>query len=172
MIQGGDDGHGPHRNEKKNEKMDEKDFTLHCLRKMDPATNWFKIVKIPEKRVDIIANEVEQTWLVRCPWPEKTSFGRGKEFVAGMKQTLCDNCDVNQCFVTARNPQANAMLERTHQTIGNMIRLFRTADTEINEDDHFTGILHAVVFATRATVRTSLGVAPNQLVFGTKFIAD
>ena len=98
--------------------------------------------------------------------------------MAEIKQTLRDDYDINQRFITARNPQANAMLERTHQTIGNMIRTFRIADAEIDEEDPFSGILSAVAFATRATVHTTLDATPSQLVFGrdpiigTKHLAD
>ena len=169
---------GPYRIEKKNKKKGEDDYKLHCLTMIDPATNWFEIVEIPEKRADIIANKLEQTWLVRYPWPEKIICDRGKEFMAEIKQTLRDDYDINQRFITARNPQANAMLERVHQTIGNMIRTFRIADAEIDAEDPFSGILSAVAFATRATVHTTLDATPSQLVFGrdpiigTKYLAD
>jgi len=37
---------------------------------IDPATGWFEIVEIPNKKADEIANLLEQTWLVRYPWPQ------------------------------------------------------------------------------------------------------
>lgn len=40
-----------------------KDLTLHCLTMIDPATGWFEMKTIPDKRADTIANLVEQTWL-------------------------------------------------------------------------------------------------------------
>ena len=80
---------------------------------------------------------------------------------------------------TTQNPQANAILERIHQTIGNMVRTVRVQDNpNIDKEDPFSGILAAVAFATRATVHTTLGATPSQLVFGrdailnTKFEAD
>ena len=36
---------------------------------IDPATGWFEIVEIPNKRADYIANVLEYTWLTRAvPW--------------------------------------------------------------------------------------------------------
>ena len=69
--------------------------------------------------------------------------------------------------ITLRNPQANAVLERVHQTLGNIIRTF-----ELHEELHLTeleawqGILAAAAFAIRATYHTTLQHTPSQLVFG------
>eukprot|EP00957_Ditylum_brightwellii_P086235 6562120-Ditylum_brightwellii.AAC.1 len=53
--------------------------------------------------------------------------------------------------ITAWNPQANGIVKRNHQTIGNMLRTFQVNSTELDEDDPWSGILGAVMFATRAT---------------------
>eukprot|EP00957_Ditylum_brightwellii_P129339 9866439-Ditylum_brightwellii.AAC.1 len=66
---------------------------------------------------------------------------------------------------TARNPQANSIIERTHQTIGNMVRSFEVHGTNIHEKDPWTGILSAVRFVTRATVHTTMQTTPMKLVF-------
>ena len=38
---------------------------LHCMTMIDPATGWFEMVDIPNKRADYIANVLEYTWLTR-----------------------------------------------------------------------------------------------------------
>ena len=83
-----------------------------------------------------------------------------KEF----KQTLEDSYGITKRTITTRNPQANAILERVHQTIGNIIRTFLFDDLE--EDDPWSGILSAAAFAIRATVSTTTEKSPMQLVFG------
>jgi hypothetical protein len=65
-----------------------------------------------------------------------------------------------------RNPQANSIIERVHQTIGNMIRSFQLGQLEIDEDDPFSGVLAAMMFATRATYHMTTQATPIQLVFG------
>ena len=50
--------------------------------------------------------------------------------------------------ITTRNPQANSIIERIHQTIGNMIPTFRMHETEIDENDPRSGVLSATLFAT------------------------
>jgi hypothetical protein len=66
--------------------------------------------------------------------------------------------------ITTRNPQANAIIERVHQTIGNIIRTFNVQS--MDSDDPWTGILAATMFAVRATYHTTLQASPMQLVFG------
>ena len=67
--------------------------------------------------------------------------------------------------ITARNPQVNAIIERVHQTSGQMIRTMEVQNTD-NINGPFKGILSAVCFAVRATVHTTLQASPRQLVFG------
>ena len=54
-----------------------KTIILHCLTMIDPATGWFEIMEVPEKRADIIANLLEQQWLMRYPWPTQVVLDRG-----------------------------------------------------------------------------------------------
>ena len=67
---------------------------------------------------------------------------------------------------SVRNPQANAIIERIHQTIGNIVRTFELQDNYLDEDDPFAGVLSAAAFAVRATYHTTLQKTPGQLVFG------
>jgi hypothetical protein len=59
-------------------KTDKKEWKLHCLTMIDPATGWFEIVEIPKKQADEISNLIEQTWLVRYLWPQNVICDRGK----------------------------------------------------------------------------------------------
>ena len=58
--------------------------------------------------------------------------------------------------MTVRNPQANATVERVHQTIGNMVRTFELEDNCPHEDDPWKQMLCATAFAVKATVHTTL----------------
>ena len=153
---------GPYTIEHKGKKT----LTLHCLTMIDPATGWFEIVSIPDKQADTIANLIEVTWLTRYPWPGRVQCDRGNEFMAEVKDMLKEDYGIKIKRISVRNPQANAIIERIHQTIGNIIRTFQVHSEEINEEDPWTGILATTMFATRATVHTTLGATPSQLVFG------
>ena len=77
-----------------------------------------------------------------------------------------DDYEIKQKPSLVCNPQSNAMIKRIHQTIGNIIRLFDLTNIELDKDDPVGGILAATMFATHATVHTTLQATPAQLVFG------
>ena len=139
-------------------------LTLWCVTMIDPATSWFELRTIPTKRADVIANIVEQTWLSRYPWPTQIVFDRGTEFMAEFAEMVVADYGIKRKPITKRNPQANAIIERIHQTLGNIIR---TLDKDnVDDEDPWSGILAAAMFALRATYHTTTQATPMQLVFG------
>jgi hypothetical protein len=72
--------------------------------------------------------------------------------------------------ITTRNPQANAIIEQVHQTIGNILHTFQLQDNYLDEDNPWKGILAATAFAIGATYHTTLEKSPGQLAFGRDMI--
>ena len=69
-------------------------------------------------------------------------------------------------LITTRNPQANAIVERVHQVIGNMIRVLEVKSKNDLGEYGWQGVLSAVRQAVRSTVHTTTRATPTQLVFG------
>ena len=87
--------------------------------------------------------------------------------MAEFAKMIVEEYGIKKKGITARNPQANAILERIHQVIGNMIKTFKIYDREdLEEKDPWSGILAAIMFGVRATYHTTLEATPSQLVFG------
>ncbi len=61
------------------------------------------------------------------------------------------------------NPQANAIIEREHQVLGNALRTFALE----NSKEPF---LRATAYAIRSTFHTTLQTTRGQLVFGSNMI--
>ena len=139
--------------------------TLHCLTMIDPATGWFEIIEIPSKSSDEIANIFEMTWLNKYPWPAQVVMDRGREFMGDVIALLKDHYHITRKPITTRNPQANAMVERAHQTIHNMIRTHQLKGKSDLPNGTWDGLLSAVGFAMRATIHTTTQATPAQLVF-------
>ena len=140
------------------------DLSLWCVTMIDPATGWFEIAQIPTKESGSVANIVEQAWLTRYPWPNILVFDRGTEFMGEFAKMARMDYGLKRKPITTRNPQANAIIERVHQTIGNILRTFET--DELDESDPWSGILAATSFAVRATYHTTTQTTPSQMVFG------
>lgn len=153
-------------------------LTLWCVTMIDPATGWFEMKSIKTKKAIVVANTIEQTWLTRYPRPDLITYDKGSEFMAEFAKMIDEDYGIKKKPITTRNPQSNSILERIHQTLGNMIRTFEINDIDVDDEDPWAGILSAVMFATRATYHTTLKATPMQLVFGrdailnTQFEAD
>jgi hypothetical protein len=138
---------------------------LHAMTMIDPATGWFEIAEIPKQDSFEAATILEQVWLNRYPWPEQVILDRGKEFMGEIKRMLKEDYGIRRKPITTRNPQANAMVERAHQTVHNMIRTRMIKDKR-DLPDGWTGVLTAIRFAMNSTVHTTNRATPTQLVFG------
>ncbi len=97
---------------------------------IDPATGWFEMAEIKGKFAYTVANTVEQAWFTWYPWPTQIIFDRGTEFQAEFAEMVTKDYGLKRKPISTRNPQANAILERVHATIGNMVRTFKTFDDE------------------------------------------
>jgi hypothetical protein len=148
------------------EKKKDDVTVLHALTMIDPVTGWFEIAEIPAKSADVVINVLEQTWLSRYPYPSEVVMDRGSEFMGEVQRGLRQEYGARIKTITTRNPQANAMVERAHQTVKNMIRSQNIQSRADLEDGNWLGTLNAVAFAMRATVHTTNRATPFQLVFG------
>ena len=92
---------------------------------------------------------------------------RGREFAKEVSSALKNQCGIERELITTRNPQANSIVERIHQVVGDMIRTrdIRSRD-DLDKDFPWLGILSAVRHAVRSLVHTTTRATPTQLVFG------
>ena len=92
---------------------------------IDPATGWFEIAEYDDKKSITVANIVEQEWLTRYPRPTQITYDRGGEFIdKGFQSMIRNEYGIVPKPITTRNPPANAIVERVHQVIANIIRTF------------------------------------------------
>jgi hypothetical protein len=148
----------------------QKSLICKCVTMIDPATGWFEIHQYDDKRAITVANIAEEEWFSRYPWPTQVTFDRGSEFIGHEFKKMLNDYGVKKTPITTRNPQANAIVERVHRTIGNIIRTSELHENYLDEDDPWKGILAATAFAIRATYHTTLQKSPGQLVFGRDMI--
>ena len=124
-----------------------------CLTMIDPATGWFEIVELPvvekplnkdgkmicqetfDKTSTRILKLVNKTWFCRYPRPVDVVFDNGSEFKLYFLHLL-DTYGVTKKLTTVKNPQANGILERVHQTLGNMLRTAELDMADSVEPEH------------------------------------
>ena len=136
---------------------------------IDPETGWFKMKSYDDPTPETITNILEVSWLCRYPRPMVIVADRGGEFSGQFfGSNLKEEYGIELTFITTANPQANAVVERIHQVIGNMLRSFDMETCYLMPPpfDPFEGIIAAISFAIRSTWSTTMRATPGQLIFG------
>jgi hypothetical protein len=117
---------------------------------INPATSWFEIVELPTvaqettvppagkgKKIIFTKNTkvaepffyksstqitklVHKTWFSRHPRCRYIIYNNGSEFKLHF-QSLCIMYGIKRKPTSVKNPQANAILERIHAVLGNML---------------------------------------------------
>lgn len=103
-------------------------LTFKAMTMVDPAINFIEIQPIIDSTAKIGLAAVENGWLSRYPRPLKINTDGGPEFGELFPSTI-RNLGIKCASLTARNPQCNSMIKRTHQAIGQVLRaVCRTRD--------------------------------------------
>jgi hypothetical protein len=140
---------------------------------IDMVTNLVEVIRLDNEAPAHVALCFENAWLSRCPRPMLWSVGG--EFAGCAFQRTLNGLHVRCHPISAKNPQANSVCERTHQTIGHSLRalsaLHRPAGTQDAPQLVDSAVANAV-HATRAAVHSSLNAAPDGLAFGRAVALD
>ena len=132
---------------------------------IDPVTGWFEIKAIIKPDAATVMDAFYEAWLCRYPRPEQIGFDNGSEFKQVFSDT-CNNYGIKQKPSTSHNPQANGILERIHQVVGNSLRTMELESAQLRSEDPWSPHLASVAWAIRSTYRTVLCASPGQLIFG------
>ena len=120
--------------------------------------------KNTQKRHYNMSQLFDQTWLSRYPRPTRVLFDNGSEFKLDFLQLLKDY-GIKAVTTSVKNPQSNAILERVHQVIHNMVRTHELKKLVFDAFDPWSQILAQVTFAIRSSYHRILDASPVQLVY-------
>ncbi len=176
---------------------DRSSIDFMCLTMINPATSWFEIVelwtvgqkttvppagqgekvtfdkntKVAEPYFDKsstqISNLVYKTWLSiysRCWY---IIYNNGSKFKLHF-WSLCDTYGIKREPTSVKNPQANAILERIHAVLGNMLH---TSNESVKANDIHVFISDAA-WAVCSTYHTALKASPGAAIFGWDMLFD
>lgn len=149
-------------------EIDNQKISFSALTIIDLVTNLTEIVRIRNKSSAHIAQLVEQTWLARYPMPQHIIYDQGTEFTGYHFQQMCDRNHILKHPISTKNPQANAVCERMHQTVGNALRTLQTLNPPHGVNDAMELINVAIaeaMFAHRSSFSEALSSTPGAIAF-------
>ena len=152
-----------------------KKIKFKALTVIDTVTNLTEVVRINNKSSAHISNLFHDTWLCRYPIPETCIHDPGGEFVGFEFQDLLVEHGITARSTTTKNPQANSICERMHQTIGNSLRVLTREARPRGVSDARQIVDHAIAnasFALRSTYNSAIQTTPGGLAFGRDMILN
>ena len=126
-------------------------------------------MRIDRKNADYIRDKFVQSWLCCYPRPVRCVHDKGGEFIGQEFQWLLELFSIKDVCSTSKNPQSNAICERMHQTVENVLRtLIHSNSPRLNmaqARDIVDAALATAMHTMRTTVATTLGSTPGSLAF-------
>eukprot|EP00804_Cyclotella_cryptica_P018091 CCRYP_017625-RA/>CCRYP_017625-RA protein AED:0.37 eAED:0.37 QI:0/0/0/1/0/0/3/0/206 len=91
-----------------------------------------KVNGIDNKTARYLREKFMECWLCRYPSPMCCVHNKGGEFIGSSFQLLLELFNIKDVCSTSKSPQSNAVCERIHQTVSNMLRTLVHADPPQN----------------------------------------
>jgi hypothetical protein len=143
-------------------------YEFNALTVIDTVSNLVELVRMDEKMSAHVGRKYTQVWLARYPWPECCVHNNGGEFVGPEFDFLLQGCKIKDAPTSSKNPQANAICERMHQTVGNIVQTLLHGESPRDMTKAKDFIDEALLIATHAMqtgIHTTLGSSPGNLIF-------
>ena len=144
------------------------EITFNALTIIDQVTNFPEIIRLYNKTAAHAGTQLYNSWLSRYPRPVKCIFDQGSEFIEQGFQQVQQNHRIKPVPTSVKNPQANSVCERLHQSVGNVLRILLHANPPQNVADagHLIDTaLQTAAYAMRTAINQSLQISPGNLVF-------
>jgi hypothetical protein len=109
--------------------------------------------------------------LSRYPRCRYIIYNNGSEFKLNFEY-LCETYGIKRKPTTVKNPQANAILERLHQVLGQMLRTSELDMAETITPDDIDVFLDNAAWVICSTYHTVLKASPGAAIFGHDMLFD
>ena len=151
------------------------ELEFRALTTIDTVSNLPELIRINNKTSEHVAQQFENSWLSRYPRPIHIIYDQGTEFTGYPFQRLLRQYGIRRHPTTAKNPQANAICERLHQTVGNALRTLLHTNPPQNLNDA-NGIIDTALatagHSAHAALHHTLKITPGALVFHRDMLLD
>jgi hypothetical protein len=151
------------------------EVTFNALTIIDLVTNLVELVRLDNKTAAHVATKFINTWLARYPKPISCIYDQGPEFYGWAFYNMLDRYDIERHPTSTKNPQANAICERMHQSVGNSLRILRKWTPPAGVIDANTLVDSALanaMYAMRASFHSGLQTTPGAMAFNRDMILN
>lgn len=148
--------------------------TFRALTMIDTVSNFVELTRVNNASSTEAARAFQQAWLYRYPRPVRVIHDAGTEFKADF-MSLCELWGIDRHPIAVRAPQANAVCERMHQTVGDILRVLtnsRPPQDMANANELVDEALSITAHALRSTAHSTMKTTPGAAVFHRDMLLD
>ena len=134
-------------------------LVLNCI---DPVrvTDIVELIRVDNKSSEHVAQQFKNMWLSRHPGLLQCIHDKGGEFIGWEFQESLQKAHIQDAPIASKNPQANAICERMHQTVGNILRtLIHGNHLNLTDPKAVDNALATAMHVTRCAASRSLVLA-------------
>ena len=147
-----------------------REVDFKALTTLDSVTNLLEIIQTNDKSSAHVAHQFSSCWLSRYPWSTQVIHDKGGEFIGWEFQNLLRQLSIQSVPTTTvlKNPQSNAIIERLHQTMRDILRVMLHNNPPYDENDAnqiVDNVLATCVHSSRCAVNYIMQTSPGALVF-------
>jgi hypothetical protein len=149
-------------------KVSGQQVEFNALTCIDMALNLVKLIRIDNETAKHIRDKFTQSWLYQYPCPVQCLHDKGGEFTGQNFQWLLEIFSIKDVCSTSKNPQSNAICERMHQTVTNVLRTLvhtNPPQTMTQARDIIDDALATAMHAMQTTIASTLGSTLGALAF-------
>jgi hypothetical protein len=151
------------------------DLSFQALTIIDTVTNYCELIRINNKSARHVALQLENAWLSRYPRPVRCLFDQGGEFIGHDFVRVLHNHGITPVPLTVKNPQSNAICERLHLTVGNVLRTLVHYESPNDINDVVLLVdtaLQTAAYSARSVIHGTLKHSPGSLAFHRDMLFD
>jgi hypothetical protein len=145
---------------------------VRAVSAIDPFIGLCELAPIKNPSSAHVGTIFHNCWLCRYPTPTRCIHDNGPEFTAPEFQDVLRYHGIKDVPTTAKNPQANSIVERAHLSMASMIRTMVAEARNNNRrilpqdiDDFVCTALACTQKAINATVHTIIQESPGAFIF-------
>jgi transposase InsO family protein len=118
--------------------------------------------------------QFENNWLAWYPRPNQVIMDPGSDFKGAFREILA-NHGIHPVVTMVKNPQSNAICERLHQMVANILRPLTHVHLPMHAGesaDLIDSALATAAYATWTVLHLSTKISPGGLVFNRDMLLD
>ena len=141
-----------------------KRYNKYILTVVDLFTKYTILIPISDTKAVTIARSLLRHVFAHYSIPKEILTDQGRQFESQLFQELCELLQIHKIRTSSYHPQGNAINERSHATVNNLLRMFILENQETEWDE----LLPMIMLAINSNLQETINYTPYEAMFGKK----